>query len=55
MIGEDHGNVDEWFYDIDPGVYDYIIKCIGKLLNLYNGANILCMIDFELVLLRKGI
>ncbi len=22
---------DELFYDIDPGVYDYLIKCIGGI------------------------
>ena len=29
LITEDFGNEDECFYDIDPGVYDYLIKCIG--------------------------
>ena len=31
LITDEYGSLDEWFYDIDPGVYDYVIKCVGGI------------------------
>ena len=31
LVTDDYGSQDECFYDIDPGVYDYVVKCIGGI------------------------
>jgi hypothetical protein len=31
LVDDSYGNPEEWFYDIDPGVYDYLVKCVGGI------------------------
>ncbi|CAI2359686.1 unnamed protein product [Moneuplotes crassus] len=35
-VTDDYGYPEECFYDIDPGVYDYIIKCVGGVTPQHN-------------------